>query len=70
MCKKDVDTYPSGDVHLIPCQVGVDWVGGRDKVPTIFYHKVKFRGAKVGGSYDLTVTIPTSIRGQSSPRGI
>lgn len=63
MWKKDVDTYPSGDQCLIPCQVGVDWVGGGDKVPTLFYHKVKFRGAKVEGSHDLTVTIPTSIRG-------
>lgn len=61
MCKKDVDKYPSGDLLLIPCQVRVDWVRGGNKV---FYHEVKFRGAKVG-SYDLTVTTPTSISGES-----
>lgn len=59
MCKRDVDKYPSG--LLFPCQVEVHRVGGGNNR---FYHEVKFSGAKEG-SYGLTVTLPTSIEGQS-----
>lgn len=63
VCKKDVDKYGK---HLVPCQVQVDWDGGRDEVPVTFYHQLKFKGAKEE-SYRLVVTLPTPTRGQSPP---